>query len=119
MIIVMGVQMACNRCGYCWSPRTDRPKECPECKSRKWNSEIGGGDAGLRDARVHIPGGVHVSGLPEDRRGRAEDILQAVRGGEEVENGRMCPEGCGRLYENRKLMKYWCKCGYQEPMRVA
>jgi predicted Zn-ribbon and HTH transcriptional regulator len=30
----------CKKCGYTWIPRTERkPKECPECKRRKWDEE--------------------------------------------------------------------------------
>ena len=29
----------CSRCGYSWKQRKkiQKPKECPECKSRYWN----------------------------------------------------------------------------------
>ncbi len=27
-------KMNCEKCGYEWTPRTDKPKECPECKTR-------------------------------------------------------------------------------------
>jgi len=27
----------CKKCGYEWTSRVDNPKECPECKSRRWN----------------------------------------------------------------------------------
>jgi predicted Zn-ribbon and HTH transcriptional regulator len=31
----------CKRCGYVWIPRTEnKPKECPACKSYKWDKEV-------------------------------------------------------------------------------
>lgn len=30
----------CHRCSYDWHPKTaraDKPKECPNCKSRNWH----------------------------------------------------------------------------------
>ena len=33
--------LKCKRCDYEWIPRTDKePKECPNCKRRKWNTPI-------------------------------------------------------------------------------
>jgi predicted Zn-ribbon and HTH transcriptional regulator len=30
----------CQKCGHEWPPRSDNiPKECPKCKSRKWNNK--------------------------------------------------------------------------------
>ena len=26
--------ITCPKCGYTWTPRTDKPKACPECKIR-------------------------------------------------------------------------------------
>ena len=26
----------CKKCKYEWESRVDKPKECPECKSRNW-----------------------------------------------------------------------------------
>jgi predicted Zn-ribbon and HTH transcriptional regulator len=31
--------LPCKRCGYHWESRTAKPKECPECHSRKWDKE--------------------------------------------------------------------------------
>lgn len=27
-------KMLCGKCGYAWEPRTEQPKECPQCKRR-------------------------------------------------------------------------------------
>lgn len=27
----------CKKCGYEWTPKVAQPKECPQCKARKWN----------------------------------------------------------------------------------
>lgn len=24
----------CKKCGYEWTPRVEKPKECPDCKTR-------------------------------------------------------------------------------------
>lgn len=29
----------CVRCGLAWSPRTDSPARCPNCKSVRWNEQ--------------------------------------------------------------------------------
>jgi primosomal protein N' len=29
-------RLVCSKCGYGWMSRIEKPKECPECKSRKW-----------------------------------------------------------------------------------
>jgi len=29
----------CKQCGYSWMSLKESPKECPDCKSRKWNKE--------------------------------------------------------------------------------
>lgn len=36
-------QLQCERCHYCWFPRTpgSKPRECPACKSRYWNKDVG------------------------------------------------------------------------------
>ena len=31
------MKFKCKKCGHIWLPRTSNPKECPNCKSRKWN----------------------------------------------------------------------------------
>jgi predicted Zn-ribbon and HTH transcriptional regulator len=28
--------MKCLKCEYDWQPRVEKPKECPECKTRLW-----------------------------------------------------------------------------------
>lgn len=38
MIMNMGKECLCNKCGYSWISRTEDPKECPECKSRDWDN---------------------------------------------------------------------------------
>lgn len=30
-------EVKCNKCGYTWEPRKQRPKACPECKRRDWD----------------------------------------------------------------------------------
>jgi hypothetical protein len=30
-------QAVCERCEYRWNPKSADPKECPQCKSRRWN----------------------------------------------------------------------------------
>ena len=39
-------QLVCNainrkgkRCGYKWTPRVERPKECPKCTNRRWDAK--------------------------------------------------------------------------------
>ena len=29
----------CKRCGYQWQARVKKPKECPDCKSRAWETK--------------------------------------------------------------------------------
>jgi len=29
----------CKRCGNTWTPRTEKPITCPECRSPYWNKE--------------------------------------------------------------------------------
>lgn len=29
----------CSRCGYRWHSRTERPRQCPQCKSPRWQSD--------------------------------------------------------------------------------
>lgn len=29
----------CLKCGYIWKPKVKAPRECPDCKSRRWNKE--------------------------------------------------------------------------------
>ena len=41
-IIIIIVKMSdnkkkCKVCKYEWNSRVDKPKSCPECKSRSWN----------------------------------------------------------------------------------
>jgi rubrerythrin len=31
--------LTCLRCGYQWTPRKEKPKSCPECKTRKYATE--------------------------------------------------------------------------------
>ncbi len=33
--------MKCLKCNYNWAPRVEKPKECPECKTRL--SRVNGG----------------------------------------------------------------------------
>jgi hypothetical protein len=30
-------KIKCNQCNHQWAPRTGKPVECPNCKSRKWD----------------------------------------------------------------------------------
>ena len=30
----------CQKCNYQWEPRKEKPKACPECKSRDWYKEL-------------------------------------------------------------------------------
>ena len=39
MIITMNMKQKCSKCSYEWESRVNKPKECPECKSRNWNDE--------------------------------------------------------------------------------
>lgn len=31
--VLRGVHQKCNRCGYEWGSRVEKPKECPRCKA--------------------------------------------------------------------------------------
>ena len=31
--------LKCKQCGHSWLPRTPRPVECPNCKSRRWDED--------------------------------------------------------------------------------
>ncbi len=31
--------LTCLRCGYTWIPREEKPKQCPNCKSPKWDEK--------------------------------------------------------------------------------
>ena len=31
------VLLQCKQCGYSWYKRTNNPKRCPDCGSKKWN----------------------------------------------------------------------------------
>ena len=34
------MELTCRKCKYRWVKRVDDlPKECPECKSRRWNED--------------------------------------------------------------------------------
>lgn len=35
-LVAEGAQLTCVRCGYQWTPRTRRPKKCPECETPWW-----------------------------------------------------------------------------------
>ena len=88
----------CKRCGYEWEARAANPKECPECKSRTWQVERGGVDGGRRMVQ------------PVDLERDGQTIGDSSSKPE-------CPD-CGEvMFENRKQRKWWCKCGYQEPMK--
>lgn len=30
-------QLHCAKCGYGWIPKTEAPRQCPNCKSMKWD----------------------------------------------------------------------------------
>lgn len=36
------LKMKCLRCKYEWQPRTDDVRQCPKCKSVKWDVPKGG-----------------------------------------------------------------------------
>ena len=31
------VKMVCKRCGYEWTPRVEQVRQCPKCRSVKWD----------------------------------------------------------------------------------
>jgi len=33
--------VTCEQCDYSWVPRTDVPKQCPDCGTRHWNRRVG------------------------------------------------------------------------------
>ena len=35
-LVPEGATLTCVRCGYRWTPRTRRPKRCPECETPWW-----------------------------------------------------------------------------------
>ncbi len=35
----MKSQCKCLRCGAAWTPRTEKPVQCPRCKSVLWNKK--------------------------------------------------------------------------------
>lgn len=40
MTMMMGMER-CIACGYEWRSRVESPKECPQCKSRRWSGDAG------------------------------------------------------------------------------
>lgn len=36
----------CKRCGYSWNSKIEKPKQCPMCKSMKWDSYRAGDEPG-------------------------------------------------------------------------
>jgi hypothetical protein len=32
-------KLKCKRCGWEWVPRTEKPRQCPGCKSVKWDED--------------------------------------------------------------------------------
>lgn len=36
-IDMTNTKLTCLRCGFTWTPRTDKPAACPACKSYRWN----------------------------------------------------------------------------------
>lgn len=47
-------KLKCLKCGYSWWPRSeDKPRLCPACKCRKWESykEKGDGKVHRRDGK--------------------------------------------------------------------
>jgi rubrerythrin len=30
----------CEKCEYQWYPRKEKPRQCPFCKSMKWNGQL-------------------------------------------------------------------------------
>jgi len=37
VVVLVGEQVMCDRCGWHWSPRKREVLECPHCHSAKWN----------------------------------------------------------------------------------
>jgi len=35
----MNKKCTCLRCGYQWEPKVDKPKNCPHCKSPRWDKK--------------------------------------------------------------------------------
>lgn len=68
--------LTCQKCGYRWQPRLERPKCCPECKSREW-----GGSRKGQVVQGNVSTGPKVVNSPEDLR-RA---LGQVKGRDDVE----------------------------------
>ena len=33
------VRYECKRCGWEWTPRTEKVKQCPGCRTKLWNKE--------------------------------------------------------------------------------
>ena len=33
------VKLTCRKCGNKWTPRVEKPKECPKCTNRKWDEK--------------------------------------------------------------------------------
>lgn len=100
----MIMTMNCAVCGYGWTARCENPKECPQCKSRKWRF---GGSNPPRVGTAREPEGNPVGKLAPSQ------VLQEFQ---EFGNRPECPECLIPLFENVKLRKYWCKCGHQEPI---
>lgn len=36
-VVETAEECVCLRCGYRWINRVERPKACPDCKSRSWD----------------------------------------------------------------------------------
>lgn len=95
--------MNCEVCGYSWQARVENPKECPECKSRKWKF---GGSKTPRVGSAREP-----EGNPVGRVATVQELQDIA-----MPRGKECSD-CGEaMLENRKFRKWICKCGYQEPL---
>lgn len=57
MSISRGEICECLKCGYAWEARFDKlPKECPDCKSRKWGRNDERMRRGDRESKETSPG---------------------------------------------------------------
>jgi predicted RNA-binding Zn-ribbon protein involved in translation (DUF1610 family) len=105
--------MTCVVCEYSWNPRVGIPKECPNCKSRRWNNGMSKVEGQSNQAQIQ---GRDMQALRKIASGgftsRSEPEEEEIRDAE-----RDCPD-CGEvMLDNRKLNLWMCKCGFQKRKR--